>query len=82
MKKSWTPEAPLNYWNKEYPKRLYHDDTRALLSYLFIKMKDLGEDRFIKFYKENKQILKSAYNKNPEMLNSIISEVIANGWEK
>lgn len=79
MKKSWTAEAPLNYWNKEYPKRLYQNETKALLSYLFIKMKDLGEDNFVKFYKENKQILKSAYNKNPEMLNSIISEVIANG---
>ena len=61
-KEKWTKESPLNYWNDKCEgKRLMHVDSYNLTKTLLNKIKELGEEEFYKWYKENKKQLKEKY---------------------
>lgn len=61
-KGSWTQDMPLQYHLKTVNNRIYNPDTLYLFELLCCNLRDMGVDRFLKWYKSNKYNLKSAYN--------------------
>lgn len=59
---NYTDSSPLQYFEGQMFKRLYHERTRKTLLLLFKKLSDLGEKEFINWYKQNKTVIKNYYN--------------------
>ena len=64
-KDRWVCSQPEEYFNKHKDKRLYHSDTKILLSLLFKQLSILGESKFYKWYKKRKKEIKDSYENDP-----------------
>lgn len=59
---NWTPASPLKYHLRHKSKRIYHPETLYLFELLLCKLRDLGEDNFIRWYKDDKDALEGIYS--------------------
>lgn len=61
MKENFTKESPKQYFDRQKDKRLYHSETKELLERLFNSYAELGEEDFVRVYKNHKKIIKAKY---------------------
>lgn len=63
--KSWKEEDVWNYWkNRCVGKRIMNKESQYLLELLLWNYKELGEKKFIEWYKSRKKSLKEDYENN------------------
>lgn len=62
MKDKWTPSAPLEYHLKCKQNRIFHEESLNFLEYLMHHLEEMGEEKFIKWYDENRYSIRELYN--------------------
>lgn len=60
--KGWKPQMLLDYWNTKCKgQRLMHKESEAFVENMILKIVELGENDFFKWFKVNKKEIKSNY---------------------
>lgn len=64
MGDTWDESKPLEYHLSQKKHRIYHPETLDLLELLFSRLKEMGSDKFIKWFKRDRSNIKSVYKYN------------------